>query len=125
MGKPKGTETKDTNSVTVQNARRFILSISNNDTDKLNIIGAKLEEANNKKFGGEIKFSDLAYHAIKHMTDSCMKDLKMNSVSKRDLIEKAISNLNEKNPNSPVTEEEILLKFLKISPKELFNEVEQ
>lgn len=101
---------------------KFVLSISDTDKESINLIASKLDELNDKAYGREIKFSDMALHAIRKLDSQDVKDIKLKSIKKGDVAELALQRYNTTN-NENLSQEDIVLKFLKSDTKEVYNEL--
>ncbi len=72
-----------------------------------------LETANNKTYGREITFRDLAFHALGRMSDKDVEKIQEGSLSEMERVQKHLDEFNQKN-NTNLDLGEFLVKKLGI-----------
>lgn len=78
---------------------KFFVDLSK-DKDSLTKVFNLLEEANKKESGREINFKDLSLFALEKLTSKDIEKLQENSLSKRERLEIAWKEFNQKNKQS-------------------------
>ena len=78
---------------------KFFVDLSK-DKDSLAKVFNLLEEANKKESGREINFKDLSLFALEKLTSKDIEKLQENSLSKRERLEIAWKEFNQKNKQS-------------------------
>jgi hypothetical protein len=81
---------------------------------ELDLIFGLLERANQKDYGREITFKDLALFSVTKMTDKDLEKIQESTLSDMEKVERALMEFNKKN-NSNMTLGEFLVKKLSIN----------
>jgi len=84
------------------------------DKKILGAIKEKLKELNNKDYGKEISFKDLAIFAIRKLTQKDMEKIKEESLTEMEKVNRLLSEYNKKN-NSSFELGEFLVRKLNIN----------
>lgn len=92
---------------------KFFVDLSK-ENELLKKVQELLIEANNKNYGGEITFKDMALFAIDKLTKKDIEKLKDNSLSKMEKVERSLEEYNQKN-GTKLNLGEYLIKKLNLS----------
>ena len=74
---------------------KFFVDLSG-DKENLNLIFEYLEKANNKSYGREILFKDLAIYSIPKMTDKDIEKIQESCLSEMEKVQRALEEHNKK-----------------------------
>ena len=83
------------------------------EKETLEIILNQLREANNKSYGREITFKDLAIHAVAKLTSKDLEKIQEQSLTEMERVNRLLDEHNEKNKTT-LTLGEFLVKKLSI-----------
>ncbi len=92
---------------------KFFVDLSK-ENELLKKVQELLIEANNKNYGGEITFKDMALFAIDKLTKKDIEKLKDNSLSEMEKVERSLEEYNKKNSTN-LNLGEYLIKKLNIN----------
>ncbi len=92
---------------------KFFVDLSKED-ELLKKVQELLIEANNKNYGGEITFKDMALFAIDKLCKKDIEKLKDNSLSEMEKVERSLEEYNQKN-GTKLNLGEYLIKKLNLS----------
>ena len=92
---------------------KFFVDLSK-ENELLKKVQELLIEANNKNYGGEITFKDMALFAIDKLTKKDIEKLKDNSLSEMEKVERSLEEYNQKN-GTKLNLGEYLIKKLNLS----------
>jgi hypothetical protein len=95
---------------------KFFVDVSK-DAEAKELISKLLAEANNKSFGREIIFKDIALAGLAKLTTKDLEKIQDNALSDMQRVERLLHEHNEKNKTS-LTLGEFLVKKLNISKEE-------
>jgi hypothetical protein len=113
--KKRGRKPKNQISEYVLNKERskFFVDLSSEKVE-LDLIFGLLERANNKDYGREITFKDLALYSVTKIMDKDLEKIQESTLSDMEKVERALIEFNKKN-NSNLTLGEFLVKRLSIN----------
>jgi hypothetical protein len=115
MGKKRGRKAKNQKKEFVINKdqTKFFVDLSH-DKVELSLIIELLGKANQKDYGREITFKDLALFSVTKLTDKDLEKIQETTLSDMEKVERALIEFNKKN-NSNLTLGEFLVKRLSIN----------
>lgn len=92
---------------------KFFVDLSK-DKESLELIFNLLTKVNNKNYGREITFKDLALFGVSKLSDKDLEKIKDSSLSEMEKVEKALDDYNKKN-KTQLSMGEFLVKKLAIN----------
>lgn len=114
-GKKRGRKPKNQKKEFIinQEQTKFFVDLSS-DKDSLGLIFDLLEKCNQKNYGKEIQFKDVALYAISKVSDKDVERIQELSLSEMEKVERALDEFNKKN-NLKLSMGEFLVKRLGIN----------
>lgn len=92
---------------------KFFVDLSK-EKENLSQVFELLKASNNKDYGKEVTFKDLALYGIEKITSKDIEKIQENSLSKKELLERAWCEFNKKNKQS-LSFDDFLLKKVGIN----------
>ena len=88
---------------------KFFVDLSN-EKDELDMIFSLLEKTNNKEFGREVTFKDLALFGLGKLTEKDLIKVQELTLSKREILERQVLEYNSKNGKDYSFEDYFIMK---------------
>lgn len=93
----KGKGKKESKEVQINKEQsKFFVDLSK-ESEFLEGVFDLLEKSNNKSYGGEVQFKDLAIYAIGKLTDKDIVKIQEASMSEMEKVERSLNEYNQKN----------------------------